>query len=96
VQELRGLAELEKYRVFGVKSEDLGGIEERIEKLYTMGEILLVESTEAKFDIRNLLVWLNKASMKTANDLSVETENSKSHLSRYTVDFTRLHAFLQS
>lgn len=25
-----------------------------------MGEILLVESTEAKFDIRNLLVWLNK------------------------------------
>ena len=45
VQELRGLAELEKYRVFGVKSEDLGRIEERIEKLYTMGEILLVEST---------------------------------------------------
>jgi hypothetical protein len=31
--------------VFGVKSEDLGRIEERIEKLYTMGEILLVEST---------------------------------------------------
>jgi hypothetical protein len=25
-----------------------------------MGEVLLAESTEAKFDIRNLLVWLNK------------------------------------
>jgi len=61
-----------------------------------MGEILLVESTEAKFDIRNLLVWLNKATIKTASDPNVEIENTKSYLSRYTVDFTRLHAFLQT
>jgi hypothetical protein len=33
-----------------------------------MGEILLVESTEAKFDIRNLLVWLNKATIKASGE----------------------------
>ncbi len=37
-----------------------------------MGEILLVESTEAKFDIRNLLVWLNKATIKTSSDPNAE------------------------
>jgi hypothetical protein len=33
-----------------------------------MGEALLVESTEAKFDIRNLLVWLNKSTIKSGGE----------------------------
>lgn len=59
-----------------------------------MGEVLLVESTEAKFDIRNLLVWLNKATIKSAGENETEIENSKSYLNKYTVDFARLHGFL--
>ena len=35
-------------------------MEEMVRRLYVLGEMLLVESTEAKFNIRNLLVWLNK------------------------------------
>lgn len=68
VGELKNLCGLEKYKIFGIKANDLKKIEEQILKLYTMGEILLVESTEAKFDIRNLLVWLNKATIKTSSD----------------------------
>ena len=59
-----------------------------------MGESLLVESTQAKFDIRNLLVWLNKATIKSNPEAEVEIENSKSYLNKYTVDFNRLHAFI--
>ena len=46
--------------VFGVQESEIDGLLSSINKVYTMSEILLVESTETKFDIRNLLVWLNK------------------------------------
>jgi hypothetical protein len=50
----------------GLSEDRLKNAEEKLIKLYTMGEVLLVESTEAKFDIRNLLVWLNKATIKSS------------------------------
>ena len=41
-------------------------------------------------------MWLNKATIKTSSDPNNEIENTKSHLSRYTVDFTRLHRFIET
>ncbi len=63
---------LEKYSIFNIQLGEVQGLLKKVEKLYTMGEILLVESTEAKFDIRNLLVWLNKATIKTCTDPNQE------------------------
>ena len=58
--------------------------------------MLLVESTETKFNIKNLLIWLNKASIKSCPENENEIENSKSYLNKYTVDYNRLHSFLSS
>lgn len=57
---LQNLAEVKEISNLSLEKGRLKDIEEKIIRLYTMGEVLLVESTEAKFDIRNLLVWLNK------------------------------------
>ena len=59
---LQSLAEVKEISSLSLDKAMLKDIEEKIIRLYTMGEVLLVESTEAKFDIRNLLVWLNKCS----------------------------------
>ena len=59
---LQSLAEVKEISSLSLDKVMLKDIEEKIIRLYTMGEVLLVESTEAKFDIRNLLVWLNKCS----------------------------------
>ena len=45
VIEIKNLCGLQKYKIFDVNENDLTKICEKIEKLYTMGEILLVEST---------------------------------------------------
>lgn len=60
---LQNLAEVKEISSLSLEKYRLKDIEEKIIRLYTMGEVLLVESTEAKFDIRNLLVWLNKCKM---------------------------------
>ena len=41
-----------------------------------------------------MLVWLNKSTIKSGGENEGEIENSKSYLNKYTVDFARLHAFL--
>lgn len=70
LKKLISLSKISKFSLFGIDPFELNKIEEKICRLYTMGEVLLIESTEAKFDIRNLLVWLNKATIKS----SAETE----------------------
>jgi hypothetical protein len=65
---LRDLAGGSQAEKLGVGVERLARAEARLVKLYTMGEVLLVESTEAKFDVRNLLVWLNKSTIKSAGE----------------------------
>jgi hypothetical protein len=63
---LKDLSEGEQGKRMGLSVEELKKAEAKLIKLYTMSEVLLMESTEAKFDIRNLLVWLNKATIKSA------------------------------
>ena len=60
LNKLINYSKIERFAQFGIKTEDFQTIEEMVRKLYVLGEMLLVESTEAKFNIRNLLVWLNK------------------------------------
>lgn len=92
---LKDLAQGTHGQRLGLSPDRLGSAEKKLIRLYTMGEALLVESTEAKFDIRNLLVWLNKSTIKSAGENETEIENSKSYLNKYSVDFSRLHGFLK-
>ena len=69
---LKDLSEGAQGRKLGLDIQDLKKAEAKLIKLYTMGEVLLVESTEAKFDIRNLLVWLNKATIKSGGENEAE------------------------
>lgn len=60
LKQLLDFAEVGEVGRLGLRRKALEQAEAKVVRLYTMGDILLVESTEAKFDIRNLLVWLNK------------------------------------
>ena len=65
---LEDMSQGDQGKKLGLDTAKLKKAESNIIKLYTMGEVLLAESTEAKFDIRNLLVWLNKATIKSAGE----------------------------
>lgn len=60
---LKKLIEMSKLQLFqklGLDSERLNKFYEQVKSLYKTGELLLIESTEAKLDIKNMLIWLNK------------------------------------
>ena len=48
-----------------------------------------MEVTESKIDMRNLLVWMNKCVIKTAEG-DTEIENTKNHLAKLSFDIKRL------
>lgn len=54
------MSNLSIYQMLGLNHEALNKFYVAIKSLYKTGEILLIEATQAKFDIRNLLIWLNK------------------------------------
>ena len=66
LSKLEDMSQGDQGNKLGLDINQLKKAESKMIKLYTMGEVLLVESTEAKFDIRNLLVWLNKATIKSS------------------------------
>lgn len=39
----------------------LVGFHEKIKELYKSGELLLLEALEAKLNVKNMLIWLNKS-----------------------------------
>lgn len=51
----------DRYKVLGLDLKELENFESLLTHLSILTEELLLESSEAKINLRNLLVWLNKS-----------------------------------
>eukprot|EP01017_Pseudomicrothorax_dubius_P026404 TRINITY_DN2944_c0_g1_i13.p1 TRINITY_DN2944_c0_g1~~TRINITY_DN2944_c0_g1_i13.p1 ORF type:complete len:694 (-),score=168.92 TRINITY_DN2944_c0_g1_i13:165-2246(-) len=73
----------------------LDKLHESLRAFLLRSEEALILITEAKADIRNFIIWLNKCVSKSTAEAEMEIEGTKNPLSKIPVDVGRLHDFLR-
>jgi hypothetical protein len=91
---LENCAKEETYLLLGLELEDLKKFSDYLVKLHLKSDQFLNDVTEAKINVRNLIVWMNKCVLKNMEN-ETEIENSKSYLNKFSFDLDRLYHLLE-